>query len=294
MERFKDLNWFKYAKGLPVTLIGVGGIGSWTAVLLARTGITPIIIDDDIVENSNISGQFFFHDQVMKEKVRAITETVDEFGGMIAGHSVSRITRNSNPGLISPITIVGTDNMKSRKDSFYLWQKLYISKLPESMFIDARLNAESFQIFCIKNKEDAKRYADNYLYDDSEIEEVSCTAKQTTHYAAMVASNIVRFITNYLSAKDGMPTYVPFLYEINGIFPDSVAIADESVKEKVEKVAKKRHKTEITDEKELSEILEGLDEQIHTVAGVPANVINDGTLLTTAANVTIPIDLPFE
>lgn len=233
MNRFKDLNWFEDAKNYKVTLIGSGGIGSWAAILLARAGIKPVIFDHDIVDASNISGQFFFKDQINQEKVKAIADTIHYFGGNIDIALTQKFNINTDDKYVNPITIIGTDNMKSRRDSFKIWFNKYENNLDTTnteeiapMFVDGRLLAESFQIFCIKTLNDARNYEDNYLFEDSEIPEVSCTAKQTTHYAAMIAANIVRFVTNHISSKNGLPTYVPFIYELNGVLSDTVKIAE--------------------------------------------------------------------
>lgn len=287
MDRFKDLIWFPHAHGLEVTLIGVGGIGSWAAILLARAGLRPIIIDDDIVDSTNISGQFFFKDQIMQEKVVAIQNTVDYFGGNLAYYVSDRFNERSDNDYLMRITIIGTDNMKSRKDTFSAWERLF-NYDGDVLFIDGRLNAESFQIFCIQSREDGNKYR-NYLYNDDEIPEVSCTAKQTTHYAAMIAANIVRFVTNFLSSTTGIPTYVPFLYEINGILPDQVNIVQEQIEQpKVKEVVNK------TDEdlKKAEKMLGDLNEEVHAAAGVPLS--NHGVSITgTSSSVTINPDLPF-
>lgn len=273
MDRFKDLVWFPLAERKEITLIGVGGIGSWAAILLARAGFLPVIMDDDIVDSSNISGQFFFKDQVMQEKVVAIQHTVDYFGGELGHYVSNRFTENTSARHIRPITIVGTDNMKSRKDVFLKWEREY-NYHEGSLFVDGRLNAESFQIFCIQNREDGIKYKD-YLYNDNEIEDVSCTAKQTTHYAAMIAANITRFITNFLSSETGLPTYVPFLYEINGVLPDQVNIAQEQVKQpEVIEVKEKSFDDKVKEEEEkLSEIINNVTAELHEAANIPREVI---------------------
>jgi len=55
-----------------VGLAGLGGLGSAVAVALVRAGVGRLIIADfDIVDNSNLSRQQYFVDQVGKSKVDA-------------------------------------------------------------------------------------------------------------------------------------------------------------------------------------------------------------------------------
>jgi hypothetical protein len=228
MDRFKDLNWFNRANNTEVFLLGLGGIGSWAAMLLARTGLNVYAMDYDIVDRTNISGQFFFTDQILLPKTKAVQLNNMYFGGKGINAIEEKLTKHTSNINLKRITIVGTDNMQSRKDLFNIWRHTYLQKgnnQKDVLFVDGRLNAESYQIFCIRNEKEADNYKNNFLYDDSEIPDVSCTAKQTSHYAAMIAGEIVRFVTNFLSSLDGYPTYVPFLYEKNGILPDSIKIA---------------------------------------------------------------------
>jgi len=228
MDRFKDLNWFKRANDTEIFLLGLGGIGSWTAMLLARTGIYVTCMDYDIVDRTNISGQFFFSDQVLIPKTEAVRINNQYFSSRSMEMYDMQFTNTTSDSFVKEITIVGTDNMQSRKDVVNSWKDKYLNgndDRKDILFIDGRLNAESYQIFCIRNKKEASRYEHEFLYDDADIPEVSCTAKQTSHYAAMIAGEIVRFVTNFISSIEGYPTYVPFLYEKNGILPDSVNIA---------------------------------------------------------------------
>jgi len=60
-----------------VGIAGAGGLGSNCAASLARTGIgTLVIADFDVVENSNLSRQFYFSDQVGMKKTEALRENI--------------------------------------------------------------------------------------------------------------------------------------------------------------------------------------------------------------------------
>ncbi len=60
-----------------VGIAGVGGLGSNVAVSLARAGIGRLIlVDFDYVEESNLSRQYYFIDQIGMIKVNALKETI--------------------------------------------------------------------------------------------------------------------------------------------------------------------------------------------------------------------------
>jgi hypothetical protein len=101
------------------------------------------------------------------------------------------------------------DNMEARKVMFANWKREALA-FEESIFIDGRLLAEQLQVFFV-TLDKADFYEDVYLFEDSEVEDASCSYKQTTHFAATIAAKMVQGFTNWL-AKDAMAE-VPFYYE---------------------------------------------------------------------------------
>lgn len=62
---------------IKIGIAGVGGIGSNVAVNLVRSGIDVLkIVDFDRVEPSNLNRQFYFHDQIGRLKVEALSENL--------------------------------------------------------------------------------------------------------------------------------------------------------------------------------------------------------------------------
>mgnify|MGYP002629107241 CR=1 FL=1 len=60
-----------------VGIAGCGGLGSNCAVALARVGVGKlIIVDFDIIEESNLNRQYFFHSQIGKKKVFCLKENI--------------------------------------------------------------------------------------------------------------------------------------------------------------------------------------------------------------------------
>jgi len=60
-----------------VGIAGAGGLGSNCAVALARSGIGTLVISDfDVIEESNLTRQYFFTDQVGMLKTEALKENL--------------------------------------------------------------------------------------------------------------------------------------------------------------------------------------------------------------------------
>ena len=67
-----------------VGIAGAGGLGSNCAAALARCGVGTLVISDfDIVEEANLNRQFYFADQLGKEKVKALKENIERISPKI-------------------------------------------------------------------------------------------------------------------------------------------------------------------------------------------------------------------
>ena len=106
-------------KQAEVTLIGAGGTGCPTALYLASSGIGTLrIIDDDIVEFTNLQRQFLYrHSDINKPKALCLAAALREVNPAINIVPVSeRATDASLPAHLHNSTVVidGTDNFASR------------------------------------------------------------------------------------------------------------------------------------------------------------------------------------
>ena len=64
-------------KNTTVGIAGCGGLGSNCAVALARVGVGKLIIADfDVIEESNLNRQYFFHKQIGQKKVYGLEENI--------------------------------------------------------------------------------------------------------------------------------------------------------------------------------------------------------------------------
>ena len=214
--RFKGADWFLWLYKRPVILGGAGGISSWTSLFLSRLGCHIYIYDFDSWELHNASGQCVRIKDIGKDKTDTAIDIAKEFSDHSLIEGMGKYEEDSESG---PIMISGFDNMTARRNMFTNWKQYLIDNpedVAESIFIDGRLLANSYQIFIVQGDmpDNIKRY-EEYLFDDSEVEDVDCTLKQTTHCAAGIASHMIGFLTNFAAnvVNGGKFNQIPFKYE---------------------------------------------------------------------------------
>lgn len=141
-SRFKGASWYDVIQQKVIMLAGIGGIGSWTALLLARLNPKAIwLYDDDRVEVANMSGQLFGMDDCEKFKTSAIVDTIKRYTTF--NDIFEKSERINFSSEATDIMICGFDNMEARKTYFTLWVK-YIRTLPQDkrsncLFIDGKI-----------------------------------------------------------------------------------------------------------------------------------------------------------
>lgn len=214
-ERFKDLSWATPVKSKVIQLGGLGGIGSWTTLLLSRAGFIVKGFDYDTLEEHNLGGQLFkMPDNPEVLKTDALKNIIDEFA---PGHSFEpfpmRLEFDSTSETISPYVVAGFDNMKARKGLFEAWLK-HLEKseadIPDAIFIDGRMRAEGFQLYCVRNTPvEIEKYRAT-LFNDEDVPDVQCTIKATSHIGASIGAFITAALTNNFVTDPADPRSTPF------------------------------------------------------------------------------------
>ena len=208
--RFQGLDWYSQDNAPVVVVGGAGGIGSWLSFFLARANFNVILSDFDTVEEHNIGGQLFKINQIGRYKAEAVGRNVSEFSTNTINAQIVKITEET---ATHEFMFSAFDNMDARRAMFKVWKRSWNS-MNRPIFIDGRLNAEQFQIFCV-TPENADVYERIHLFNDSEVEDAPCSAQQTTHTAAMIAGHMVGFFTNHITninLRDEVRE-IPFMYE---------------------------------------------------------------------------------
>ncbi len=223
--RFSNLDWAQHASEHVVTLGGAGGIGSWFALPLARIGYQVRIFDFDRIDTTNLGGQLFRTTDVGKFKVDAVKTNVMMFTS--AGTVVALNQRINSRLDTGNIVASCFDNMEARKTVYESWKTGWAIpwlNLPEAqrkatftpLLIDGRLMAEQLQVFFV-TPERLSEY-EPYLFADSDVEDMICTNKATSHFAMGIAYQMTRGLNNHVHNQHlgHDDRAVPFLIEDEG------------------------------------------------------------------------------
>lgn len=216
--RVKGAEWFSALYKKDILVLGAGGIGSWLALLLSRVGCNLHIFDMDVYEEHNMTGQAVLQSGVGKLKTEALVELMEQFS---PDATISAYGEYTEESMTNEIVLCGFDNMKARRIAFDNWQEHVAYSEEEEkknmLFIDGRLNAEHMQIFCIRGDDEKsiKKYDEEFLFSDEEVGEQDCTFKQTSHCAAMIASKMVAFLTNFFVQGRSVPFFYEYFPPIN-------------------------------------------------------------------------------
>lgn len=218
--RFSDATWFNYINKRNILIAGCGGIGSFFSFILSRVNPESIILyDDDNVDLTNLAGQLFSNSDIGKPKVEAMNYFIRNYSCFYS--LFINNTKFTEDDCAYPITVGCFDNMEARRLLFYKWKALVIEAKEEErnqyLFIDARLAAEEFQVYCFTGNDfyNIKRYSEECLFSDSEAEETVCSYKQTSFCANMIGSIMTNLIVNYSANMVGDYRDLPYFTYYN-------------------------------------------------------------------------------
>jgi len=178
-----------------ILIIGTGGVGSVTALTLAKIGCSNLkLIDDDKVAIHNIPSQFFAPSQSGKPKVEAISETLEHFMEV-----KPEIINEKWSDETAPIMILAVDSMATRKE---IYESLKGNFMVERM-IEARMSAEKMRIYSIiPSDEDDQRKYEKTLYTDEEASEEKCTAKAIAYNTFIIGGLITSIVKKHLANEE--------------------------------------------------------------------------------------------
>jgi molybdopterin/thiamine biosynthesis adenylyltransferase len=170
-----------------IHLIGAGGIGSHVLLALIELGARTIHVwDDDTVAAHNRPNQIIYSkSDVGKPKVDGMVRFVESQGydTTIIPH-LERVTSDTP---LTGIVISGVDDMANRKD---VWKAVVFNPLV-SFYIDGRIGDDVGWVFALdpSDPKDTVRY-ETTLFDDDEVEDLSCTTRLNPHSALFVAQRV--------------------------------------------------------------------------------------------------------
>jgi len=216
--RFRGAVWHDVVQQQVITLVGLGGIGSWTSLLLARMRPRALhIYDGDSVESVNISGQLFDVADVNDPKTTGCSIHAKQFANYYDIFENPRFYSLEDEA--TDVMICGLDSMAARKLVYTNWKRHVEEKDPNDrdlcLFIDGRMSAENLQVFCIVGNDAycMHKYETEWLFDDTEAEHTICSYKQTSFCAAMIGGIINNLLVNFCANLTGCFRPTPFMTE---------------------------------------------------------------------------------
>lgn len=206
----------------PIMVIGVGSIGSYATLALAKLGFQNIlVIDDGIVEEENIAPQLYKLTDIGRPKVDALQSTIKQMTGTVIrthngrfevgdnGHINTVISTAmglaNNQGKIenkySPwTTIMACDSMSARKASFKYIKEQW-SDYHKDHYIDARMAIEFLTLYSFTlNPENNVSYELTLFSDEDAVQE-ACTNKAIAYTSAIAGSLIAKNVLDLYKGK---------------------------------------------------------------------------------------------
>jgi hypothetical protein len=198
-----------------VTIVGVGGIGSPTALALAKLGISELtLIDPDTVERHNLPNQMFPLIAEGSGKAEEARDMVEVFAPTQVGAYRAFITEDGwrtpesavrpegagCPGKLHGVVVTGPDNMQARRDLWHTQVK-YNPYVP--IFLDARMGGQNLLLYSVNPCDaDDIAYYEDHLYTDEEARDAPCTAAAVIDVGFAIASLITRAVRKHYAGED--------------------------------------------------------------------------------------------
>jgi len=190
-----------------VSIIGAGGIGSWTALCLSKMGINNImLIDPDVVEPQNVGCQLYSKEDIGQPKVDALAATLN------VASATRFVPQQKKYNSMSPrgILIAAVDNMETRRQIFHSCKEQ-----PEvPLFIDCRIGGELLLLYTVPpgNEEACRKYSEQ-LYTDKEAQDLPCTAQNTAYIGMIAGAMISKQVADF--CRQARPNYREIMFDIN-------------------------------------------------------------------------------
>ncbi len=180
-----------------ITVIGVGAIGGWTVLSLAKMGFSNIkVYDPDVVSIENMNCQFYPYKAIGQSKVEALKKLVKAFANVNIETVHGLYTSDDAPG--EGIVITAVDSMSARR---MIWDNHVGNPLTEYI-VDPRMGAEMSLMYVMdpNHDKDIKSY-EKTLYTDENAVQERCTAKSTIYTANLLAGQVCKAVKDIVVGK---------------------------------------------------------------------------------------------
>ena len=194
-QRHWDMVDVEMLHTLPIKIIGTGSVGSFTCLSLSKMGAHNIeVYDDDMVDEVNISNQFFRLNDIGEYKVDALQSLISSFEEVPIKTNPEKCTGDEN---LEGIVIVALDSMLPRKR---IWDKIK-GKDSVKLFIDPRMGGRIARIYSVNPKNGVEEY-EKTLYSDDDSAPERCTERTIIYNVLGISSFICKLVEDY--TKNGI------------------------------------------------------------------------------------------
>lgn len=154
----------------PVHVIGCGGGGSWTSMMLAKLGVSDLHLHDfDEVGAHNIPNQLFKEEQIGMKKVHSAQDNIFEFSGTTPTIYDEQVTGDTK---LSGIVFMEVDSMKARKE---IYEKACKNHLDIPLVVESRACVSGGRVYAFNpsKRSECLEY-EKTLYSDEESQASMC------------------------------------------------------------------------------------------------------------------------
>lgn len=186
-------------KNIDINIIGVGAVGSYIALQLAKLGVEKIIIwDFDVVDEHNITNQVYDYEDLDLPKVDALEKHLKRSNPEIR---VIKKGRYSAGMPISGIVFLEVDSMKVRQE--FVDDNRYNQEI--DMVIDGRIGLATGEVHCISWQDEkiVEKFEEKVQSFDDANAAVTVSACGTTLSVSptvfVTAAEAVKCLINYIN-----------------------------------------------------------------------------------------------
>lgn len=199
-EEIKSIDWKRQSlifnpsdfELATVTIVGLGNIGSQTALALARLGINMLwLFDHDRVESHNLSSQSFDTSHLDMFKVLASRDQIKKINpAMSVAAQPVKFLGHREDVLGNDVIIIAVDSMKERKAICAQMKK---SKMTfPKLLIDGRMGGPQLEVYSVHSyKEWEDTFCDNPSTDPCGARYICYTSMVI---GAFIANQVKRFL----------------------------------------------------------------------------------------------------
>ena len=169
-----------------IAVVGNGAVGRNVSIQLAQIGAESLVlVDHDMIDDSNVSTQGFFNDDIGRSKVSAVYDHLKRINPAI---NVVEHCRRYRSALVRDCKVIF-----SCVDSIEVREAIARDN-PDATILDSRVLGELIWIFTSQSRAE---YMGSF-FPESEAESGRCTAKMTAYSAYCAASLLIAQFARWL------------------------------------------------------------------------------------------------